>query len=78
MVVVGDGRAATFAVKKYFDEAYGVFGAIGFEVDDVGYSEQSKAWTVRCRFFLSLNATQKTPYEVTVAEDGRILKVKKA
>lgn len=77
MPIIGDGRSATLAAKKYFDETYGPWGSIGFEIDDVGYSEQAKAWIVKCRFFQSLVATQKTPYEITIADDGRILKAKK-
>lgn len=78
MSEVSDGRTATIEVRKYFEQTHGPLGVIGFEVDDVTYLQDRKAWSVKCRFFTSWGSMAKTSYEVMVSEDGKVLEVKKA
>lgn len=70
-----DGREASIRVRNYFFEVHGALGVLAFEIMDVRFNEQEKVWIVRCGFFTSILAPQKTYFEVRVSEDGKIQEV---
>jgi len=72
-----DGRQATRIVQDYFNEQYGIFGVVLFEILNATYDEEKKSWTVDCSFYRTAAASQKDFYSVVLHSDGRIGSVKK-
>ncbi len=67
---------ATTTVRDYFARNHGVYGAIGFIVDEA--HDEGPSYVIRCSFWTALGQKNKTPYEVTVDKaSGEITGVKK-
>lgn len=60
---VDAGRASEL-VKLYFDRINAPAGAISFKIEDVKQNGGKDLWIVRCSFFVSINSTKRTVYEV--------------
>jgi hypothetical protein len=71
-----DGMQASQKVKDYFMAVHGYFSVWGFEVEDAS-PLASGDWVVHCSFFRHPMEAKRVSYEVTVGQEGDIVRVKR-
>mgnify|MGYP001430899162 CR=1 FL=1 len=65
------GREATLRTKQYFEETFGSFGVLSFDIKSVKFDDGKSLWEVLCSFQRGLSGLEAS-YQVTLRDDGGI------